>query len=168
MLAVIVGGGAFLLSVSFIGADTSNGTVVVVEDGLTPLVIDGVALVAVRDGERVWVFLGGDRRREPLAWCEVSEVFTTSQGGSIFTVEGKKLAGPSPAPELDRVRVPPAATADHYRIWPDDIIPSKPWPDGTVMSDAWQPRTDGDWVHRFQQPASYCPRPEDLPAQRPG
>jgi len=163
MLAVIVVSVGLLLSVSFIRADTSNGTVVTLEEGVSPLVVDGVALVAVREGEQAWAFLGGDRRRELLEWCEVSQVFTTRQGGSSFNRDGEKLGGPSPAPELDQVRVSQTSTSEEYRIWPDDIIPSKPWPDGSVNGNPWEPRVGDDWVERFRQLPAFCPRPEDLP-----
>ncbi len=161
LFGLVAFGGAGLAFLSFSSSPPPEAPIRI-ESGVTPVVIDGIAVVVVRDGDDVWAFLAGDRRRERIEWCASSELFTTTEGGSAYDVTGERLAGPAPT-DLDQVRVVATSDPDLFQIVPDDIEPGTLRIEGaTVIDGPWQPRfgdgaAEERWVQRFEDGASYCP-----------
>lgn len=75
------------------------------EEGATPLLVDGRSLFLVRDGDEVWAIepvtphLG-----QPIWWCDEAKQFFDPVHGSIFDMDGVKLGGPA-RHGLDRYHV---------------------------------------------------------------
>ncbi len=144
------------------GSSSETAPPVEILPGVAGITVDGVAIVTVRDDDGVRAFLAGDRRREPLEFCEASQVLTTSAGGSVFTLTGEKLAGPSPNVRLDQVLVTPTDDPDLFVVRADDVIDGDTYR-GASSNGPWLPRLGDEWPDRFGTTVGYCPPPEYLP-----
>lgn len=134
---------------------SSGGTAITVPDGVSAHVVDDIALVAVRDGDAVTLFLGGDRRQEVLQFCDRDQVLTTAEGGSWWSLDGTKGGGPSPS-DLDRV-LARVENDGSVSVFVDTLIEAI---DRSELQDSgtpFRPVLGPQWPERFKSPASYCP-----------
>ncbi len=152
MLRRLLFGSLFLTSVA---ACSGSGNALNVPDGVSAHVVDGIAVVAVRDGGTVTVFLAGDRRQEVLQYCERYQLLTTAEGGSAWSLDGVKRAGPSPS-DLDRV-ASSVQNDGSVLVFIDEVIEAEDLSELQDSGTPFRPQLGPQWPERFKSPAAYCP-----------
>jgi hypothetical protein len=95
-----------------------------IPEGVTAIVVDGVSLFVVRQGESVRALLPRTTHLsdEVLWWCPSERLFISPVHGETYTEAGDEIGGPGPR-GLDSVAVTVAGSA--VRIDPDAITPGR-------------------------------------------
>ena len=111
------------------------------------------AAVVVRTESGINVFVPVDARGDPIAFCpggSSAGIFVTALWGSVFDLDGRKIAGPAPR-DLDRYRT--LTDEQGVTVYPED----------TIKGRGHQPAAVGRlrWSDQLTLTATHCPpRPE--------
>ncbi len=128
-----------------------------VGEGVTPMMLDGYAVVVVREDDTVRGFLPATPRTvvmdDQLHYCENAEVFVEYNGGSSFGLDGQKIIGPAPR-DLDEVAVAVEAGEVVFDFW--TITEGQPEQNNGVAPELLEP--DSDWPSEFLD-SPWCPEP---------
>lgn len=129
-----------------------------IDEGVTPVVVNGTGVILVREGDAVIAFSAATirtaRMGDQLHYCTQAELFIESSGYSTFGLDGTKSGGPAPR-NLDRFET--TIRDDTLALNLDEVIIGAA-PDGTPAQDQtpYRLRAGQEWVETFNDPLG-CP-----------
>jgi hypothetical protein len=136
-------------AVAVVGSSPSGREVSVrtaeIDEGVSLHRVGDRSVIFVRSGDTLTAYAQVDARGDRVIWCPGAQRFATIRDGSMFTVDGRKLGGPSPADlvELSTRQSDGVVHVSTSRRWGDPIA-------------AWSDMLPGQWTSAR---GTACPPP---------